>query len=190
MSVQNETNQGLKTAVVATHDVVQEESLPASLGLNVQLFGFQLLNFAIVAGIVWFLILKPLTSTLEERKKIIDDSIDNAKEIETKLAMSEKKYQERIDNAKVESNLIIEKAHNESKVLADTMKQRTQEEVEKLVSQAKKHIQDEKIAMFDEVKKESAELIVSALQKILGETMTDDRDKKIIEKTIATIDKK
>ncbi|MEK9158891.1 MAG: ATP synthase F0 subunit B, partial [Patescibacteria group bacterium] len=54
------------------------EGLLASLGINLPLFIFQLINFAIVAVILWFLILKPLTKKLAERQKMIDDSISNA----------------------------------------------------------------------------------------------------------------
>ena len=44
--------------VVDTHGAsTGDESVAASLGLNGQLFAFQLLNFAIVAVIIWFLIL-------------------------------------------------------------------------------------------------------------------------------------
>lgn len=166
-----------------------EQGLAASLGLNAQLFAFQLLNFAVVAAIIWFLILKPLTDKLEERKKIIDESLDNAKEVETKLTMSEKKYQERIDEAKIEANKIIEKTHAENKKMADDMKERAQDEVEKLVAQAKKNIGAEKEAMIEAVKKESADMIVAALEKILNEKVDSDNDKKIIEDSINSLKK-
>ena len=81
----------VETQAEVTHGTtVADEGLAASLGLNGQLFAWQLLNFAVVAAIVWFLILKPLTSKLEERKKLIDDSLDKAKEIETNFETSEK----------------------------------------------------------------------------------------------------
>ncbi len=193
MSVHNENTH--EVAVANTHEENTEihtevghgaadEGLAASLGINAQLFAFQLLNFAVVAAIIWFLILKPLTDKLEERKKIIDESLDNAKEVETKLTMSEKKYQERIDEAKVEANALIEKAHGESKKMAEDMKTRAQDEVEKLVAQAKKNIGTEKEAMIEAVKKESADMIVAALEKVLNEKMDGATDKKIIEDSL------
>ena len=66
-----------------------DTSVAASLGLNTQLFVFQLINFEIVGAIVWFMILKPLISRMDERKKLVDESIDNAKEIETNCGTSE-----------------------------------------------------------------------------------------------------
>ncbi len=184
-----ETGPGTEEAMATHGEVSGDESLAASLGLNAQLFAFQLLNFAIVVVIVWFLILKPLTKALDERKKKIDESLDNAKEVETKLGMAESKFQERIDEAKVEANAIIEKTHDESKKLADNMKTQAQEEVEKLVSQAKKNINSEKKAMMEAVKKESADMIVLALEKILSEKMDGAHDKKIIQDSLKDLKK-
>lgn len=160
------------------------ESLPASLGLNGQLFAFQLLNFAVVAAIVWFLILKPLTTKLEERKKLIDDSLDNAKKVETNLQMSEQKYQDKLDEAKVEANKLIEKAHAEADGLAGDMKEKAKAEIENLIAHAKKNIQAEKEEVMEGIKKETVNLVVAAVEKIMSEKLTDDKDKKLIEETL------
>jgi len=173
------------TEVADTHGTTAvDESLATSLGLNGQLFAFQLLNFAVVAVIIWFLILKPLTTKLEERKKMIDDSLDNAKKVETNLQMSEQKYQEKLDEAKVEANKLIELAHTEADGLAGTMKEKAKTEIETLIVHAKQNIQAEKEEVMDDIKKETVNLVVAAVEKIMSEKMTDEKDKTLIEKTI------
>jgi len=172
-----------------TESAVAEQSLPASLGLNTQLFVFQLINFTVVAVILWFLVLKPLTKTLAERKKMIDESIDNAKEIETNLALSEKEYQDKLKEAKGEANKVIEHAHTEAKQLGEDMKVKAKTEVEGIVAQAKKSIQSEKVQMMEEIRQESATLIVTALEKILNEKMDGNIDKKIIEDSLKNLKK-
>ncbi|MCX6778657.1 MAG: ATP synthase F0 subunit B, partial [Candidatus Magasanikbacteria bacterium] len=62
-----------------TETTEQSGGVLGSLGINGQLFVFQLINFILVAAILWFLILKPLTKKMAERKKIIDESLDNVK---------------------------------------------------------------------------------------------------------------
>lgn len=161
-----------------------EGGLAASLGLNVQLFAFQLLNFVIVATTIWFLILKPLTKKLEERKRLIDDSLDKAKEVETNFAMSEQKYKEKLDEAKAEANKVIESAHAEGERLSQEMKVKAKEEVEKLVNQAKKNIADEKDNMLASVRAEAADLIVAAMEKVLNEKMNSTKDVKFIEESL------
>jgi F-type H+-transporting ATPase subunit b len=166
------------------HVAPAQSGVAASLGLNGQLFAFQLFNFALVAVILWFLILKPLTKKMEERKKIIDESLDKAKEVETNLAMSEQNYKAKLEEAKSEANKIIEKAHGEAEQLGNEMKAKTKTDIEQLVVQAKKQIVQEKETMMEGIKQETASLVVMAVEKILNEKVDLIKDKKLIEDSL------
>ena len=195
MSQEEITNTHEEAVVTEAHVEVDshgaatsDESLAASLGLNGQLFAFQLLNFAVVAAILWFLILKPLSKVLEERKKVINESLDKAKQVDTNLLMSEQKYQEKLDIAKVEANKIIEKASEQADQLAGDMKQKAKGEIELLIEQAKKNINIEKDEVMAGVKKETANLIVAAVEKIMNEKLDDTKDKALIEDTLKKLE--
>lgn len=168
-------------------EATTEDGVLGSLGINGSLFLFQLLNFAIVAGIVWFMILKPLTKKMEERRKLIDESLDRAKEIETNFKMSEVKFEEKLAEAKKEANKIIAGAGEEAARLQEKMKEKTKDEVAALVLQAKKNIEIEKTEMQASLRKETVEIVVTAMEKILGEKMDDKKDKKFVEDILNTI---
>ena len=161
-----------------------DEGVAASLGLNGQLFAFQLLNFAIVAVIVWYLILKPLTKQMDKRKKMIDESIDNAKAVETNLKMSKQQYQEKVDEAKVEYNKIVESSHAEAKAVGEGMKEKAKKDIELLIDQAKRNIKIEKEEAMAEVREEAGELVVAVAEKLLKTKLDDAGDKKIVEDAI------
>jgi F-type H+-transporting ATPase subunit b len=118
---------------------------------------------------------------------MIDDSIDNAKKIETNLGMSEKKYQEKIDQAKVDANKIIEKAGQESLVVAETTKEKTRKEIEQLVETARKNIKSERDESIAEIKEQTASLIVAAAEKILGAKIDVEKNNKIIEEAVKSL---
>lgn len=164
-----------------------EEGVLASLGVNASLFVFQLINFIIVSVIIWFLILKPLTKKMAERQKMIEESLNNAEKIHTNLQKSEKDYQDRIDTAKVEANKILEKTGVEAKKLSDSLNLKAKKEIEILVEQARKNIILEKEKMVVDLKKETVDLIVKALEKILTEKVDSEKDKKIIEEALKKI---
>jgi F-type H+-transporting ATPase subunit b len=182
--VHAETEAAAEGAHVAVEGGAASASPLASLGINPTLFVFQLINFAVVAAIIWFLILKPLTKKMTERQKMIDESLDNAKKIQDNLQKSEQKYQERIDNAKVEAGKVIEKAGKDAEQLSIDMKAKAKSEIESLVEQAKRNIRSERDEMVADVKKASAELIVAALEKILSEKIDDKKDKQLVEEMI------
>ncbi|MBU2542541.1 F0F1 ATP synthase subunit B [Patescibacteria group bacterium] len=175
------TNETHAVAVTSHEATTVDESVVASLGLNGQLFAFQLLNFAVVVAIVWFLILKPLTKTLEERKKLIDESLDKAKEVDSNLQMAEIKFQERIDEAKAEASKVMSKVQEEGVELTNKMKERAQKEIELVVDQAKRNIKIEKEEMMAGLKEETASLVVAAVEKILEEKLDESKDKKLID---------
>ncbi len=176
MSAENETT----TEVQSTNPL-------ASLGINPTLFAFQLINFIIVAAIIWYLILKPLTKKMTERAKLIDESLDNAKKIQENLQKSEQKYQEKIDAAKVEAGRIIEKAGKEAGQMSGEMKVKAKVEIENLIEQAKKNIRAERDEMVADVRRAGADLVVSALEKILSEKIDDKKDRRLIEEMIKKI---
>jgi excinuclease ABC subunit B len=126
-----------------------------------------------------------LTKKMAERQKLIDDSIANAKKVQDNLIMSEQKYQEKIDMAKVEANKILEKATTEAALVGSQMKVKAKEEIEMLVESAKKNIRIEKEDMVQNLKKETASLVVLAVEKILQEKMTDKKDTQLITEMVA-----
>jgi len=168
----------------AEHATEAPEGLLASLGINGTLFIFQLINFAIVILIVWFLILKPLTKKLSERQKMIDDSIENSKKVQENLTKAERDYQKKIDDAKAAAGKILDDANSEGKKLGVELKDQAKKEIENLVVQAKRNIQIEQQEMVVKLKAETANLIIAALEKILEEKMDDKKDKQLIENAI------
>jgi len=167
-----------------TTESPQNVGLLGSLGLNGSQFVFQWVNFAIVVAVLWFLILKPLTKKLNERRQMIDDSIKNAEKMQKNLEKSDKDYQARMDNAKIEANKILEKAQVETTVIAEEMKNKTKNEIEQLVEHAKINIKIEKEEMMTGLKKETAEIVVAAMEKILSVKMDGKKDKEIIENAL------
>lgn len=172
------------TEAAAEHAATGDQGILASLGINGPMFLAQLMNFAIVVAILWFLILKPLTKKLAERQKMIDDSIANSKKIEDTLARGEKDYQDRIDRAKVEANKILEKANAEAGKMGDEMKVKAKKEIESLVETAKRNLKNEQQEMVAGLKKETASFVALAVEKILGEKMDKEKDKKLINETL------
>jgi F-type H+-transporting ATPase subunit b len=171
---------------VASH-TTEPEGLLASLGIQPTLFVFQLINFAVVVLIIWFLILKPLTTKMTERQDKIEKGLKNAEEVEENLRKSESKYQEKIDEAKSAAAKILTTANLEAKEVGEKMKEKSKQEIELLVDQAKRNINIEKDEMITEIKVQAGELVTIALEKILEEKIDDRKDKEMILRSVKNI---
>lgn len=176
-----------ETAAVGHETASAEGGVLASLGINPSLFVFQLINFLLVASIIWFIILKPLTKKMAERQKTIDDSLQNAEKIQEKLAKSERDYQARIDDAKVEANKIMEKANTAAIELGESMKEKAKKDIELLVDQAKRNIEIERDETIRQIKTNAAQFVVLAVEKILSEKMDGSKDQKLVEEMVSKI---
>ena len=161
-----------------------EGGIFAALGLETTLFAFQLLNFLVVLLIVWFLILKPLVKKLDERRQIIDESLDRAKEIETKMGMAERLAQEKTAEARQVGDQIVAHSHEEARAVAEKMKDEAKKEIVQLVGQAKAQLQKEKIQTMAELKRETGALAIAVAEKILAEKIDLKKDAAIIERAV------
>ncbi len=166
------------------HETNTDGGVAASLGLNAQLFGFQLLNFAVVGLIVWFLILKPLTKKMAERQQIINESLNKAETIEANFLLADQKAREILDDAKVQSNQIIAIATSEAKAQADKLKNEAKLEIDELVVKAKQQIKDEKQLAKAELQREMGAMVAAAVTKVLGASVDAKIDEKVITSTI------
>jgi F-type H+-transporting ATPase subunit b len=179
----SEASEGAEVTATGT-----DSGILGSMGINAPLFGFQLLNFAIVFVILWFLILKPLSKKLTERQKMIDDSIANSKKINEMLRQGELGFQEKIDMAKAEASMILDRAKTESDLISESAKNKTRNDMDVLVTQAKQKIGAERDQMITELKTETASIVVAALEKILSEKIDTSKDKKLISEALSHLE--
>ncbi len=161
-----------------THESVvtnTDTGLLSSFGVNGPLFFFQLVNFAIVFIILWFLILKPLARKLAERQKIVEKTLDDSKKMEETLKKSEEDYQARLRETKVEANYILENARKESEVAGNLMKEKVKSEITGLVEHARNMVKEEKEQTIRELRLETTNLLALALEKMTGEKIDEKK---------------
>lgn len=170
----------VSAAELSSATTTAEESILSSFGINLPGLLWSVVNFTLIVIIVWFLILRPLTKKMAERQKLIDNSLENAKKIEQTVKRSEEKYQEHIDKAKVEANKILEKAVINAQEVDKSLKEKTHQEIKALTGKAKATIQAEKEQMIVDLKKDTADLIVVAMEKVLTEKIDSEKDKTLI----------
>lgn len=145
----------------------------------------QVVNFAVVIFVLYFLALKPLKKVMSERTEMIEKGLADAKENAALVANTQKDYEATMAKAKAEAHEIFQNGKKEAEVRKAEMIAMAQDEVSRMVDQGKKNLEAEKIKMVDEAKKEIVSLVVSATEKLLA----DQSDKSTTEKTIKNIKK-
>jgi F-type H+-transporting ATPase subunit b len=144
----------------------------------------QLVNFAIVAGVLWYFALKPLMKVMNKRTSDIEQSLKDAKEIEQKLHDAEKTKQAVIIEAQKEAQILMEKSYKDAETMKEEKLRETRQEMEKIAAKTKADLLLEKDKMIQEAKHDVADLVISASSKIIGKHLDAAANKKLIEDTI------
>lgn len=143
----------------------------------------------VVFGIVFFILSKfafpAISNALDEREKNINDAIANAETQNKKSIELLAESQAKLDNTQKEIQTLLAN----SKVQAEKLLQAATEEANNIKNQkvedAKKEIERSKDLAVVEIRKEVADLVIMATEKILEEKLDADKHKSLIDKYIS-----
>lgn len=138
---------------------------------------WSLINFTILMIILGKFAFPAIKNALKSREKNINKSIEEANALNEKAQLLLKESQEKLDNAQKEVSEII----NNGKERADAHIQKSLEEADKLknqkIEEAKREIERSKDEAIGQLRKEVADLVLIATEKVLDEKL--DKDKHI-----------
>jgi len=147
----------------------------------------QIINFAIVLGVLWYFALKPLMKVMNKRSQDIEKSLKDAKEIEKRLAEADNTKEQTILEAKQEAQIILEKTAKEAEKLREAKLQEIRQEMEKLATKVRADLAAEKEKMVMEAKQEVGNLVIEASSKIIDKNLDNEANKKLIEETVKQV---
>ncbi len=159
------------------------------LGINVKIFFAQLVNFVIVLLVLWKAAYKPLVKLLDERSARVEKSMNDAKEIETRLEATQIEHGKLIAEAKSESAALLEKTREDAEAQKIKLTAHAKEEVQKIIAGGKEQLQAEKIAMLREAKADIVEMAMMAAKKILEESIDEKKSQKIAQEVVERMSK-
>jgi len=147
----------------------------------------QIVNFGIVLFVLYRFAIKPLSKTMDQRTKDIEDSLEGAKKIETDLVKLEEDKEKAMLKAKKEAQEIIEQARLQGEVQGKNMVEDAKKEVQTVIAVAKEQIAQEKQTMIKDIKSEVSNLVVKATAKVLEKVTTKEVDSKLVEESLKEV---
>jgi F-type H+-transporting ATPase subunit b len=156
-------------------------------GLDWKILLAQLINFAILVAVLYKFGYKPIFKILDDRKKKIDEGLENAALAEKKINSVLEEEKNIIKNAKIEAAAILEKTKEDVEESRKRELIKTREEIGKIINQEKENMRQEKAEVLRDIKKEVSDLVVSALEKVLEEKVDGKKNEEIIKKAVEKI---
>jgi F-type H+-transporting ATPase subunit b len=150
------------------------------LGINFVQFIAQILNFLLIMYFLTGMVIRPILRNLDARRKRIEDSMENARLADERLANVEKDYQAKLNEAAAEAQKM--RADTLAGAQAEVQRIRTdaQAEAEKIKAQARVDATGERNQMLADSRGQIVALVMAATNKLVGESLDANRQKALI----------
>jgi F-type H+-transporting ATPase subunit b len=129
-----------------------------------------------------------ISDALGRRQKAIEESIDTAERTRVEAEQILAEYRERLKEARVEADGIVERARQAATAHDHEAKDRGQELVAEAAKRAERDIEAATKRALDDIRKEVADLTIMATEKVTRKTLTDADQRRLVEEALSELD--
>jgi F-type H+-transporting ATPase subunit b len=155
-----------------------------SLGLMI----WTLLAFGITLYLLNKLAFPRIAEALDRRRVAIEESIAAAERAKHEADELLEEYRARLREAREQAEDIVSRARKAADNVAEETKVEASKQREELLAAARRDIEHETRRALDELRREVADLTVSATEKITRKSLTEEDHRRLIEEALQEVD--
>jgi F-type H+-transporting ATPase subunit b len=156
----------------------------AKLGIIPSSLLVQVINFGILFILLYFLAYKPILKMLDDRAKKIKDSMDQTDMVKNQAAQAAEESRRVVEAGIKESQELISRATRSGDEIRQQSQQKAHNEAQALIVRAKDEIQRERDDAIGALRKEFADLTITAAEKVIDRSLDKEAHREIIEKVL------
>jgi F-type H+-transporting ATPase subunit b len=149
----------------------------------------QIIGFLITVWLLKKFAWKPLLSMMDERRQKIVDEFKRIDDEKVKAATLKSEYEDRLKNIESERRQKIAEAVNEANKIASEIRAHAQEEAHGIVARTAEQVERDIAKAKVQLKEDMVNITMSAAEKILHEKLDEKKERELIGKFIANIEK-
>ena len=127
---------------------------------------------------------KPILQTLDEREKIIQESLDKAEKANIEAEKTLAGQSDLLDSAKKEGQELVAKSRLAAEGLKEDILKKANSEAEQLLKKAKREIELSRDKAIEEIRDLSIELSMAATTKMIGKSLDEKEHKELIQDSL------
>jgi F-type H+-transporting ATPase subunit b len=156
----------------------------ADLGINLPTLVAQIVNFAILFGLLYLVAYKPIMRMLDERSRRVKESMEQTESIKEQAARTEEEVKKQLEAAGREGQERIAQAVQIGEEVKQKAQQEARQGAETLIARARTEIQRERDEAIDELRKEVADLTILAAGKVIDRSLDKEAHRQLIDKVL------
>jgi len=147
----------------------------------------ELVTFLVMLAILARYVYPEIVKLAEARQQQIAEQLKEAEEARAAAEQRLNEAEEKLTDARKTAQGVIEAAAKSAEQLRLEMRQKAEEESKRTIEAARKEIEAERDQAVRSVRNEVASLVVAATEKVIGETLDDDKHRELIDRAIREV---
>jgi F-type H+-transporting ATPase subunit b len=147
----------------------------------------ELITFIVMLGVLARYVYPEIVKLAEARQRAVAEQLKEAEQARASAEERLKEAEARLNDARKTAQSVIEAASKSAEQLRLEMRQKAEEESKRTIEAARKEIEAERDQAVRAVRSEVAGLVVSATEKVIGETLDDQKHRQLIDKAIQEV---
>jgi F-type H+-transporting ATPase subunit b len=168
----------------AATEASSEGGIFGALGIDVTTLVLQAVAFLILVWLLGKFVYPVLIKTLDERQAKIEESTQAADEAKQAAENAEQEVAKLLVQARKEAKDIVATAKDEATAAIEAAEAKAGTRAEKIVASAKEQIEKDVIAAQKTLHNQTIDLVASATEKILGQSVDGKLDQKVVTRAI------
>ena len=152
-----------------------------ALGINLPGLITQMVSFIILLVILSKLLYKPLINMLDQRADKIEAGLEAAERARDEASKAEDAISKQLDEARVEGQDLISQARETAEKFRKDEMVTVTSSIENLKLKAQKDIERDRDAAIEDLRREFADLVITAAEKVLTDSLDEKEHHKLIE---------
>jgi F-type H+-transporting ATPase subunit b len=154
------------------------------LGISLSYLISHLVNFALLAALLYMVLYKPVLSLLRQRQERIARSMADVEAARASAAQAQQEYDRRLAEAQRKAQEIIGQAAQSAEKVAADIRAAAQREAEEIRQRARQEAAEERSRVMTDVQSQIASLSVLTAERVLGRAMDDAMQRQLIEQSL------
>ena len=147
----------------------------------------ELVAFLLMLAVLARYVYPYIVEFAEARQRVIAQQLKEAEDARASAEAKLKEAEAQLNEARRSAQSVIDGAAKSAEQLRQELRQKADEEARRTVENARKQIEAERDQAIRSVRTEVADLVVTATEKVIGETLDDRKHRQLIERAIEEV---
>jgi F-type H+-transporting ATPase subunit b len=160
------------------------QGIPLDLGRTISTIGVLLILFPVIK----LFFLNPLSEAINNRTTELERTFSEAEQLRTEMTAMQTAYERRLAETEAEAREKIQAQIKEAQALRQRLEAEAVAKADELLKRAHDEIASERNRVMTELRVEVVNLTLTATEKLLGENMDSDKNRKLIDEFITKVE--